>query len=264
MHLSVLLSSLPGEFESAVQRAAALGFRHVDVVALADRPAAHREALAETGLLVCCAAVGRGLPDGYALDAANPRVRHAALQQVQQQIADAAQLGATHCYIVPGMDAGAEGRQRFADACGCLADFAAGRMVRLGVEHVPGRALPTAAAALVWLKEAGHDNLFLLLDVGHCLISGEDPVAAVAQAGSRLGYVHLDDNDGIGDLHWPLLTGRLTEGVLRSFLAALVANGYDGALTLELSPRNADPVGALAQGKELLERLGKLQGIDLV
>src|SRR5262249_38415015 len=136
-----------------------------------------------------------------------------------------------------------------------LADFAAGRMVRLCVEHIPGRALSTVAATLAWLKEAGHDNLFLLLDVGHCLLSGEDPAAAVAQAGSRLGYVHLDDNDGAGDLHWPLLTGRLTEGVLRSFLAALNANGYDEALTLELNPGNADPVGALKQGKELLEQL---------
>ncbi|HXG11267.1 MAG TPA: sugar phosphate isomerase/epimerase [Gemmataceae bacterium] len=257
MHLSVLLSSLPLDFEPAVRRAAGLGFRYVDVVGLADRPGAHLEALADSGLLVCCAAVGRGLPDGQTLDAASVEMRRAALEQMKRQVADAARLGATHCYLVPGIDAGVEGRLRFTEACLALADFAARRMVRLCVEHVPGRALPTVAAALEWLEEVGHDNLALLLDIGHCLISGEDPAEAAERAGTRLGYVHLDDNDGAGDLHWPLLTGQLTEGALRSFLAALSTIGYGGALTLELNPANPDPEGALREGRELVQRLAQ-------
>ena len=30
-----------------------------------------------------------------------------------------------------------------------------------------------------------------------------------------LGYVHLDDNDGINDLHWSLLEGVMTDESLR-------------------------------------------------
>src|SRR5438876_101024 len=102
MHLSMLLSSLPLPFEEAVRTAAALGFTHVDVVALAQRPAAHREAMADSGLLVSCGAVARNLPEGQTLDAADVTARRTAVLATQAQIADAAQLGATHCYLVPG------------------------------------------------------------------------------------------------------------------------------------------------------------------
>ncbi len=251
--IAAMLTSLPLDFESAARQAAALGFQHVDVVALAERPDAHREALADADLLVSCAAAGRGLPEGHTLDAAPLERRRAAVEEVRRQISDAAQLGATGCYLVPGLDGSAEALRRFADSCARLADHSAGRMMRLCVEHVPGRALPTAAATLAWLEEVRHENLSLLLDTGHCLMSGEDAADVVRRAGERLGYVHCDDNDGAGDLHWPLLTGRLTREGLRALGAALRAVGYCGPLSLELNPANADPVAALREGKELLE-----------
>jgi sugar phosphate isomerase/epimerase len=250
-----MLTSLPLDFEPAVRQAAALGFRHVDVVALAERPAAHLAALAGAGVVVSCAAVGRGLPPGQTLDAAAVTDRRAALEEVRRQVADAALLGATHCYLVPGPDGSRDALTRFADACAHLADFAAGRMVRLCVEHVPGRGLPTAAAALDWLGGVGHDNLALLLDVGHCLMTQEDAAEVVRRAGRSLGYVHCDDNDGTSDLHWPLLSGRLTREGLAAVLGALRSIGYAGPLALELNPGNADAVGALRRGKELLEEL---------
>ena len=167
--------------------------------------------LAETGrLLVQCAALGRGLPEGQTLDAADAAFRRAAVEQMKRQLTDAAQLGATCAYVIPGLDASDTALTHFAEACGLLADYAASRMLRLCVEHIPGRALPTAAATLAWLDALAHPNLSLLLDVGHCLITSEDSATIVRQAEARLGYVHLDDNDAKGDLHWPLLTGRLT------------------------------------------------------
>jgi D-psicose/D-tagatose/L-ribulose 3-epimerase len=143
----------------------------------------------------------------------------------------------------------------FAEGCALLAAYAAGCMVRLCVEHVPGRALPTAAVTLDWLERLGHPRLGLLLDVGHCLISNEDAAAVVRRAGDRLGYVHLDDNDGVGDLHWPLFTGHLTEQQLADTMRALQTIGYRGALALELNPANADPVAALRDGKRVMERI---------
>jgi sugar phosphate isomerase/epimerase len=253
MPISVLLTSLPLPFEEAVRQAAALGFARVDIVGLAERLAAHLDALADTGLLVSCAAVGRGLTEGITLDAVHTEDRRAAVEEVERHIADAARLGATHCYVVPGADA--DGLPRFADSCTHLGDYAAGRMVRLCVEHIPGRALPTAAGTLDWLNRLGHDNLFLLLDTGHCLMTGEDVADVVRRAGPRLGYVHCDDNDGVSDLHWPLLTGRLTRDGLRELCAALRAVGYGGPLSLELSPNSADPVAALREGKELLKAM---------
>ena len=85
----------------------------------------------------------------------------------------------------------------------------------IGVEHFPGKALPTAAGTLEYLSRLNHPNLYLLLDTGHLQMSKEDPAAVIAAAGDRLGYVHLDDNDGEADLHWPLLDGRADRGGTR-------------------------------------------------
>jgi sugar phosphate isomerase/epimerase len=251
--ISVLLTSLPLDFEAALRQVSALGFRHVDVVGCAERLPAEREVLAESGLLVACAAVGRGLPDGVTLDAASVECRRAAVEDVGRHIADAAGLGATTCYVVPGLDASASGLRHFADSCGALADYAARRMVRLCVEHIPGRALPTAAGTLDWLEALRHDNLFLLVDTGHCLMTKEEAADVVRRAGPRLGYVHCDDNDGVGDLHWPLLTGRLSRDDLEALFGALREVGYRAPVSLELNPQNADPVAALREGKALLE-----------
>ena len=128
-------------------------------------------------------------------------------------------------------------------------------MVRLCIEHCPGRALPTAEMTLAWLDAFGHPGLGLLLDVGHCLLSHEDPGAVASRAGRRLGYVHLDDNDGVSDLHWGLLTGQLTKDTLVGTLATLGATAYDGALCLEFNSQNLDPVGALRDGRLLLQSL---------
>jgi sugar phosphate isomerase/epimerase len=128
-------------------------------------------------------------------------------------------------------------------------------MVRLCVEPIPGRALATARDTLDWLGRIDPPNLGLLLDVGHCLISGEDPAAVARAAGPRLGYVHLDDNDGMSDLHWPLLTGKLTPRHLEELAAALRSIGYRGGLALELDARHADPEAALGAGKGIVEQV---------
>lgn len=250
--ISAMLTSLPLDFEPAVRQCAALGFQYVDLVALIERPPAHVEALADAGVLVSCCSIGRDLSEAQTLDAPSVADRRAAVDAMKRQIADAALLGATHVYVIPRKDSSLPGLIRFAEACEMLADFAAQRMMNLCVEHIPGRALPTAGGTLHWLERIAHPNLFLLLDVGHCAISGEDAAAVVALAGARLGYIHFDDNDGIGDLHWPLLTGKLTEDRLRAIVAALAASGYRGPLALELNPRNVDPVAALREGKALL------------
>ena len=97
MQLAATLTSLPLAFEEAVQQIAALGFTHVDLIGLTERPASHLEALADSGLLVACAAVGRGLPDGVALDAADVAIRRQAVAHVEMQIAEPG-FGASRCY----------------------------------------------------------------------------------------------------------------------------------------------------------------------
>lgn len=248
-----MLSSLPLEFEFAIEQLAALGFSHVDLIAEGHRPQSHLEALASTNLIVSCVALGRGLPEGVSLDAVDVETRRDAVAFCQQQINDAAILGATHCYVIPGEDDTPEALLRFADACRSLASYANGRMMQLCVEHFPGKSLPSVSTTLAWLNEHELTNVKLLLDVGHCLISQEPPAKAIEQAGTQLGYVHFDDNDGVSDLHWPLCTGCLTKTDVADVCRALRSIGYDSAVSLELHPENDDPVGALRAGKVMLE-----------
>src|SRR5260370_31060077 len=122
MNLSAMLTSLPGEFEETLFQVRDLGFSYVDVVALSERPRLHLEALAESGLLVWCAAVGRGLPEGHTLDAEDVGLRRAAVEEMRRQIGDAARLGAVLCYVIPGAARSPAGLARFAAACRILAD----------------------------------------------------------------------------------------------------------------------------------------------
>jgi sugar phosphate isomerase/epimerase len=258
MHLSVLLTSLPMPFAAALHQARELGFRYVDVVAETDRPADQLDALADSGLLVWSAALGKNLPPDWALDAPGTAVRRDTLDAMKRQIDDAALLGARQCYVVAGRDGSPAGLARFRDGVCLLADHAAGRMVPVCVEPIPGRALATAAQTLAWLDRVAHDHLLLLLDSGHCLISDEDPAQVAFQAGARLGHVHLDDNDSVEDLHWPLLTGRLTADMLEALLTMLTLGDYQGAVTLEFSPALADPARALRDGAALVRQLATI------
>ena len=48
--------------------------------------------------------------------------------------------------------------------------------------------------------------------------------------------MHLDDNDGVGDLHLALHDGVLTKESLRATFDALKQHGYSGRVSLELHP----------------------------
>src|SRR5947208_8968227 len=122
--LSAMLTSLPLDFGSACARVAELGFTHVDVTARADRPAADCEALAEPGLLVAAAAIGRDLPAGQGLDVAPVGPRREAVELVKRQLTDAARLGATLAYLVPGTDPSEEAMLRFAETLSLLSEYA--------------------------------------------------------------------------------------------------------------------------------------------
>jgi sugar phosphate isomerase/epimerase len=254
MHLSVLLPSFAIDFAAALRAAVALEFTHVDVVAVANRHGDDLEALADSGLTVSCAAIGKGMPEGETLDAEPLAARRAALDTYRRHLDDAALLGATTAYLVPGLDRTAAGLLRFTDACRLLADHAAARRVRLCVEHVPGRALAEVRQVLDWLRETRHAHLHLLLDIGHCLMTREDAAAGIRAAGPLLGHVHLDDNDAEHDLHLPLLAGRLTEADLDGVVATLRSIQFDGGLTLELSPSNPDPVEAVRTSMGVIAR----------
>ena len=247
MELSCCAWALTGSEEDALTELAAIGFRSIDVQAKTFVGPAARARIDDLGLSVSCLALSFNMEDGAALDGTTAAARQAALDHCREALDHAAALGARTAYVVPGIDAAA--LPQFGEALRHVADFAAERAIRVAIEHFPGKALPTATGTLEYLSHLNHPNLYLLLDTGHLQIAREDPAAVIAAAGDRLGYVHLDDNDGEADLHWPLLAGVLTEEALAATFAALALSPYDGPASIELSPQLSNPGAALAQSR---------------
>jgi sugar phosphate isomerase/epimerase len=225
-------------------------FHYVDVrPETLDAPGA-LETFKTLGLKVSCVELEPGVSSLDGKDAAQSRK---VLEQLGRKLDKAYSLEAKVAYLRPCPNR--KSLDSFSAALSQLATHASERGIRLCVEHVPGTALPTAKEALLFVQKVNHPNLYLLLDVGHALLSNEAPWDVVAAAGQRLGYVQLNDNDGKKDRHWALLDGCLTlEGLSRT-LEALLQAGYQGALGLQLSPRLRVLPSEFSRNRNLLLRM---------
>ncbi len=231
-----------------------LGFSWVDIQPGHLRTMESRLLAQELGLHVSCVGASFGMPAGAALDSEDHAARQASEKHIMDAIEHAADVGANTAYLVPSKNIRGDALERYAESLSRLADVAGDRGIKLAVEHFPDTALPTAADTLEFIFGTGHRNLYLLIDTGHLQMSGEDPEATILNAGDRLAYVHFDDNDGIGDLHWALLDGVMTEESLATAIAALDSIGYQGALSLELSPKLPKIKRALQNSRDILLR----------
>lgn len=247
--------ALAGPAEIILTQLAQLGFAWIDVRAIDFTADTSRDLIAAHGLRLSCVGLSFALPPGVTLDSADRTVRAQAIAAASTGLRHAAHLGADTTYIIPGLDASAPALARCTDTLTTLADEAATLGLKLCIEHFPGRALPTVTSTLAYLRSINHPNLYLLFDIGHAQMSKEEPVAALHAAEDRLGYVHLDDNDGQGDLHWALLDGVLTRTVLRDTLAALNQLQYTGGVSLELSPQLPTPYAAIQRSWQILTEI---------
>jgi sugar phosphate isomerase/epimerase len=211
---------------------------------------AGRRHMYEVGLQESCMGISFALPKDTALDSADLSERMKAVRSCESSILRANAIGIHTAYVVPTQDTSEEALARYALSLTRIADHAQALDVRIAIEHFPHTALPTIAATLAFLREVAHPNLYLLLDIGHAQMTDEYVPAAIGDAGSLLGYVHLDDNDGVGDLHLALLDGVLTPASLRATFDALKEHGYDGRVSLELHPGLEDPVDAMLRSRD--------------
>ena len=238
VELSSCVWALTSPEEDALDTLSQIGFRSVDIQAKTFQSPQARTRIQDLGFSVRCLGLSFNMDDSAALDGTPPAARQAALAHCRESLDHAAALSIG---TLP----------HFTTTLIQVAEFATERGIRVGVEHFPGKALPTASGTLDYLADLGHPNLYLLLDSGHLQISKEDPATVIDAAGDRLGYVHLDDNDGEDDLHWSLLDGVLTENELEAIFAALERSPYTGPVSLELNPNLPDPTTALSKSRTI-------------
>ena len=257
MNISCCAWALSDPEPRALKQLAELDFAYLDVQTHTYATAQSQTTMDALKMQVCCVGLSFNMPDGAALDSPSADARQRAIAHIEQGLDQAAQSGANTAYVVPGEDPNR--LVHFGESMLQAADLAAERQVSLSIEHFPGKSLPTAVGTLDYIRQLNHGNLYLLMDSGHLQLSGEDPTAVIDQAGDRLGYVHLDDNDGQDDLHWALCDGVLTRTALRALLVALVNSPYTGPVSLELHPQLADPIKSISRSLNLVrEIIGKM------
>ena len=232
---------------------AKLGFQHVDIQPNMQHSEASKETLKKYQQQVACMSLSFFGPEGGSFHSSDSTAAHSLMSHLKKGIDHTSKLGVDLAYVVPGKSSEGFSLTDSAPYYFELADHAQSKGVKIGIEHFPATALPTIQSTLEFLELVKHPNLYLLFDIGHAQISQEDPAEVLPDAGDRLLYVHLDDNDGKEDLHLALTEGIQSHQDLETLFNTLDHMRYSGPVSLELHPLLQNPFQALRDSKALVE-----------
>jgi len=100
-------------------------------------------------------------------------------------------------------------------------------------EHVPG---PLGQLEMIEELLRQVPLLAFHLDSGHAKLEGKEDRwdDYLRRLGTRLGHVHLSENDGSADQHLPLASAPFSKTDWPAHIAQLKQAGYDGTITLEV------------------------------
>ena len=131
-----------------------------------------------------------------------------------------------------------------------------GTGVDLALEPEPGMFLATPTGYGELLRRLGDagERLGLTLDVGHCLVTGDDVVETIHEWAPRLVNVHLDDISGGVHDHRMFGQGELD---LPATLGALAEVGFGDVASVELS---RDSHRGPQAAREAMGHLGRALG----
>jgi D-psicose/D-tagatose/L-ribulose 3-epimerase len=181
------------------------------------------------------ATVSLGLTFGTDISSEDVTIVDTGRTTLERALGMATAVGATHLtgvlysamgkYDSPATDAG---RRNAVAVLRDLAAQAASSDVWIGLEIVnryESNLVNTTRQALTLIDDIGAENVMVHLDTYHMNIEEGDLARPVAEAGDRLGYVH------VGESH----RGYLGSGTIDfpRFFRALVAAGYEGPITFE-------------------------------
>lgn len=156
----------------------------------------------------------------------------------------------------------------------CLYDY----NMRLAIHHHIGTIIQSDSDIDQLMALAG-PSVGLLLDTGHCLSAGADPVAVLARHGARVCHVHCKDvrapqlQQALGEdmgFMQAVLHGLYTvpgDGCIDypALLAGLKAIGYQGWLVVEAEqdPQVANPLVYARMGYDYLHQSARSAGFEI-
>ncbi len=102
--------------------------------------------------------------------------------------------------------------------------------------------VPSTGAAMLLLKDIDRPNMGLTLDVGHMLMSGENPGQSIAMVGDKLfgiqlndGYTRLAAEDG-------MMFASIHPTMALEIMYQLQELNFNGHLYFDTFPQRTDPV----------------------
>ncbi len=251
--VSACVWCLKGKASDSLGFLRSAGFDYVDVRPDCWDGIRDREHLDSFGVKVACAGITPiTMVEGLSLDSLATPDAGRAIPYFTGALRRAAALGARWAYMVtPGNRQAGESRD-YSRSMARLAEESSKLGIKLCVEPHPGRALSSYSEVIRFLDMAAAPNLYALVDLGHIPLFGEDVVEVVRSLGDRIGYVHIDDNNGKSDSHFGLMEGKLPARSLYRFFDALAGGPYRGPVAIELSSVLPSPVSSLVSSREFI------------
>ena len=237
---------------------AGLGFDYLELTM--DPPEAHYSIISENRLSIAKALADHGmgivchLPTFVSTADLTDSVRRASVTEMKRSLSVAADLGAEKAVLHPPMISGM-GTHVPERVRGYALEFIADMLemsealgVTICLENMMPRngfgVEPAELDMLFWR----FPNLRFTLDTGHANLGerGRNRLnELVERFGERLGHLHLSDNRGVYDDHFPLGSGTID---FRQFARSLKKIGYDGTVTFEVFDEDRN---LLAQSRDL-------------
>jgi sugar phosphate isomerase/epimerase len=185
-------------------------------------------------------AVSTGVPfsrdRSLSLHAEDEEARLRSVEYVHKCVDFASQIGAGIvyvCSITKEARPHEESLERLRTSLKSCADYAEGHGLVVAVEPFPTGELTSAKEVGELIGTMNSKNVGLLLDTGHLAISREPLADTARKWNDILVHVHLNNNDGVGDLHWPPQRGSIRTEEFRGLLAVLKST-YQGHISVEL------------------------------
>jgi len=132
--------------------------------------------------------------------------------------------------------------EAFRDVCDALPEL------RVSLEHKPTDEntrfyiVNSAGAAKLLVQEVSRPNMGITLDVGHCLMAGENPAQSAALIGDKLFGIHLNDGHSRLGAEDGLMLGTVHSAMAVELMYWLQRIQYRGHLYMDTFPHNEDPV----------------------
>lgn len=232
--------------EEIIKRVSQLGFDGVEIAGYPEifspeRRAWLRKLLRENELEVVSVSAGVPFyrnPEKLNLHASNREVRRTSVQYVRNCLDLASYLEGELVYVCSVSKDSRRERtalENFSESLSACAQYAEAAALRVALEPFPDGQISATEDAVNLVSKLGFRNLGLLLDTGHLLLERESLHGAVELAKRVLMHVHINNNDGSRDAHWPPQKGSLTSQDFAGFISSLRNAGYNRYISAELS-----------------------------